>query len=133
MRRVAARERGSATVLAVLGLVVVVVLAVVAAGWVAGVAVRHRAGSAADLAAVAAAQTWVRGGTPCPVAHAVARQNGATLVGCRTHDGAVWTRVEAAVTVRVVGREIPLVSRREAWAGPTSDATVHRRAGPTAA
>ncbi|ALU40789.1 hypothetical protein AS188_14720 [Kocuria flava] len=78
-------DRGSGTVhvlglTAVLAVLLLAVLLLAQAG-----AAAHRAGRAADLAALAAADT-ARGlapGDPCGTAQRVARQNGAELVLCR--------------------------------------------------
>ena len=77
-------DRGSGTVhvltlAMVLGVLLVAVLLLAQAGIAT-----HRAGKAADLAALAAADT-ARGlvaGDPCAVAERVARANGAELVRC---------------------------------------------------
>lgn len=95
------RERGSATVwvlvlAAVLGLVAV---AAVLAG--AAVVARHRAGSAADLAALAAAGRAVIGdASACSAADDVAQANAAELTGCRIGAGSV-VAVEVRVPVRL--------------------------------
>lgn len=77
-------DRGSGTVHALtLTLVLGVLLATVLLLAQAGIAT-HRAGKAADLAALAAADT-ARGlvaGDPCGTAEHVARENGARLEGC---------------------------------------------------
>ncbi|MGW8746843.1 Rv3654c family TadE-like protein [Streptomyces sp. NPDC055794] len=81
MRR--AHDQGSATVwsvgaVAVLCLVFGIVLALGQA-----VVARHRAAGGADLAALAAADHWARGGTAaCTEAERVARAQGARLVRC---------------------------------------------------
>jgi secretion/DNA translocation related TadE-like protein len=111
------RERGSATVwvLALAGVLAVVGAAAVLVG--AAVAARHRAGSAADLAALAAAGRAVVGDPDaCAAATRVARGNGARLVTCTIEQGAV-----VAVTVAVPVRLGP-VGRYEA--------TGRARAGP---
>jgi len=97
------RERGSATVW-VLGLSAVLGLVAAAAVLVGAATVaRHRATSAADLTALAAAGRAVLGADDaCAVAERVARANGAELTGCSVGADAV-----ADVTVRVpvhVGR-----------------------------
>ncbi|TFV48548.1 Rv3654c family TadE-like protein [Blastococcus sp. TF02A_35] len=92
-------ERGAATVW-VLALSAVVVL-VGAAAVLAGVATvaRHRAGAAADLAALAGAGRAVVGDAdPCAAAGRIAEDNGAALAGCRVEPGSVVV-VEVRVTV----------------------------------
>ncbi|MEX5719419.1 Rv3654c family TadE-like protein [Geodermatophilus maliterrae] len=115
--RTGERERGSATVWAVAlaGVLAAVGLAAVLVG--AAVVARHRAGSAADLAALAAASRAVVGDpAACTTADEVAQVNGAGLTACTVGDGAV---VEVSVEVGV--RLGPLGTRR---------ATATARAGP---
>lgn len=78
-----ARDRGSATVwVAMAATVLCVVFAAVLAMGQAVVA-RHRAGSAADLAALAAADHALQGpGPACEKAATVARAQGAAVVRC---------------------------------------------------
>ena len=111
------RERGSATVwvLALAGVLAVVGAAAVLVA--AAVTARHRAGSAADLAALAAAGRAVLGDPDaCAVAARVAGGNGARLATCRVGDDAV-----VAVTVVVPVRLGPL---------GLYEATGRARAGP---
>jgi len=108
-------EHGSATLLAVsvLGLLLLVgaALAVVAVMVHA-----HRvAQSAADLSALAGAGAWGRGHDPCTVAAAVAADNGASLTSC-TVEG-----LEVVVGVNVAGPH---------WLGQTHDLAAAARAGP---
>ncbi|MFI8499046.1 Rv3654c family TadE-like protein [Streptomyces sp. NPDC085524] len=105
------RDRGSATVWAVL---VVAVLGAVFGGVLLlgqAVVARHRAAAAADLAALAAAASWAHGpGPACAAAVRVAGAQGARLSGC-VLEGEV-----AEVTARVA-------------AGPF-DPAIRARAGP---
>ena len=93
-----------------LGLVAVVaslVLATAALG--SAVVARHRAGAAADLAALAAAdrQLGRAAGPPCPAARAVASADGAELTSCRpAPDGSV----SVTVVVRLPAPVDPLGS-----------------------
>jgi secretion/DNA translocation related TadE-like protein len=76
-------DRGSATVwsLGAIAVLCVVFGVVLALGQV--VLARHRAAGAADLAALAAADHWVEGGTAaCARAASVARAQGTRLVRC---------------------------------------------------
>jgi secretion/DNA translocation related TadE-like protein len=109
-------DAGVATVLA-LGLASAVATAGVGGLLLAGaVAARHRAETAADLAALDAASHVVDGpGAACRAASVTARAGGASLSGCRV-DGDV---VEVRVSVPFPG---PL-----AGLGP---ATARARAGP---
>ena len=112
------RERGSATVwtVALAGVLAAVGLAAVLVG--AAVVARHRAGSAADLAALAAASRAVVGDpAACATAGEVAQANGAALTGCTVGGGVVEVSVEVGVRLG------PLGSRRAAAvarAGPVS-------------
>jgi secretion/DNA translocation related TadE-like protein len=113
------RERGSATVwvVALSGVLAAIGVAAVLVG--SAVVARHRATTAADLAALAAAEQAVRGGDgPCAVAAAVARANGAGLTACAVEGSAV---VDVAVDVAV--RLGPLGVRH---------AAARARAGPVA-
>ena len=94
MRAVPAEE-GSATVLTVAALGVLTIVLGAALAVVGVVRDVHRARSAADLAALAAAQPLVRGGAAdCAAARSVAEANGAVLRACRVlPDGAVETWV----------------------------------------
>jgi secretion/DNA translocation related TadE-like protein len=96
------------------------VLAVVGAAAVlvaAAVTARHRAGSAADLAALAAAGRAVTGEPDaCAVAAEIADRNAARLATCTVEEGGV-----VAVTVAVPVRLGPL---------GLYDATGRARAGP---
>jgi secretion/DNA translocation related TadE-like protein len=95
-----------------------VVLSVVLAGLVVVVDVRHRAQAAADLAAVAAAATWVRGGAPCSVAATLAEANGGWLRRCVVDADAVGVAVEVR---RGVATGVWSASAlEESWAGPVS-------------
>lgn len=97
----AAGERGSATVwvVALSGVLAAIGVTVVLVG--AAVVGRHRATTAADLAALAAAEHAVRGDPgACAAAEAVARANGARLTGCSV-DGAAVVEVAVEVTVRL--------------------------------
>ncbi|MFC8392460.1 Rv3654c family TadE-like protein [Streptomyces sp. NPDC057238] len=76
-------DRGSATVwgVGVIAVLCVVFGVVLALGH--AVVVRHRAAGGADLAALAAADHWTRGGTAaCAWADRVARAQGTRLVRC---------------------------------------------------
>ncbi len=99
MQRPRSDERGSATVwvIALSGVLVVIGTAAVLVG--AATVARHRATTAADLAALAAAEHAVRGDPgACAAAGEVAGANGARLAACTVGDGAV---VEVAVAVPV--------------------------------
>ncbi|MGY1710101.1 Rv3654c family TadE-like protein [Geodermatophilus sp. SYSU D00758] len=110
-------ERGSATVwvVALAGVLAALTLALVLVG--AAATARHRAGAAADLAALAAAVRAVRGDPgACAAATAVAGANGARMRSCTvTDDAVVDVAVEVAVRLGPLGVR-PAVAR--ARAGP---------------
>ena len=90
-------ERGSATVwvLALAGVLAAVGLAAVLVG--AAVTARHRAGTAADLAALTAALAAVEGeSVACGAAARMAADNGTELTSCAVHDGNVFDITVAA-------------------------------------
>ncbi|MFG2619002.1 Rv3654c family TadE-like protein [Streptomyces sp. NPDC048507] len=100
------RDRGSATVWA--AVVATALVAVFGGVLLLGQAVvaRHRAGAAADLAALAAAATWARGPQEaCAVAGRVARAQGAAVVLCRV--GGEVTEVTARVRAGPFAPAVP--------------------------
>jgi secretion/DNA translocation related TadE-like protein len=112
-------DDGSATVL-VLGVCLVALALVTAvAGLGSALVARHRAESAADLAALAAADVLVgrADGEVCEAARRIvdAARDAASLVGCRV-DGQV---AEVSVAVRPTG-----------WVGALGSGTARARAGP---
>lgn len=112
------RDRGSATVWAALVLSAVVVLTTVVLGYGAVLIGRHRAESAADLAALAAAG-HVPEGMACAVASTVAVRNGGSLGECRV----AGTDVEVSVSREVrLGRLGLRTVTARARAGPVDPA-----------
>lgn len=109
--------------LAVVLMAGVLVVAVVAGAWAGVVGARHRAATAADLSALAAAQAHVRAQPPCAAAIAVAGRNGVDVVACDAAGGSVRVAVAVPVRIEVLGRSWPVSVRREAWAGPVSRGT----------
>ncbi|KAF3469707.1 flp pilus-assembly TadE/G-like family protein [Streptomyces sp. Tu 3180] len=76
-------DRGSATVWSVGAIAVLCAVFGVVLALGHAVVVRHRAAGGADLAALAAADHWTRGGTAaCARADRVAREQGTRLVRC---------------------------------------------------
>jgi secretion/DNA translocation related TadE-like protein len=116
-------ETGSAAVYAVLLLVLVSAAAglTVAAG--AALAVRHRAGAAADLAALATADHALEGAAACRHAAAIAAANGARLVRCAISGEVADVLVEVRLPQRL---GLPAVHAR-ARARPTRPAVVDGR------
>lgn len=99
MRRV--RDTGSGTVLALAVLMVAWLFAAAALGAGQAAALRHHAGSAADLAALAAASRLLDGAGPaCAEAGRVAITYRATLASCVVSA----STVDVEVTVRARGR-----------------------------
>jgi secretion/DNA translocation related TadE-like protein len=111
-------ERGSATLLGVVLAAILVAIAVTAAWWVAVVDLRHRAGIAADMAALAGAQAVQRGVPACPAAQRVAAANAAQLTRCQLLGSDVVAEAQMSGTVRLLGREMPVQISRRARAGP---------------
>jgi secretion/DNA translocation related TadE-like protein len=89
-------ERGSATIDALTLLVVLSTVAMGALTVGAMVVAKHRAGAAADLAALAAAAATLGEPDACAVAADVARRNGAVLTQCARHGRAVDVVVQVA-------------------------------------
>jgi secretion/DNA translocation related TadE-like protein len=122
-RRLASNDAGGATVwvLAAGLLTVLVALGSAAAG--AGVVARHRAQSAADLAALAAAARAAEGEeAACGRADEIATVNGAHLVACRLEgfDVTVTAEVTPAGVAAFAGS-----ARASARAGPAEHSGGH--------
>jgi secretion/DNA translocation related TadE-like protein len=109
------QERGSATLFAV-AMIGVLVLVGAALGVVGAMVHAHRAAqSAADLAALAAAQARGRGGDPCAAAAGVAAANAARVERC------VVEGSDVRLQVTVAGPH---------WLGQRHDLSAQARAGP---
>jgi secretion/DNA translocation related TadE-like protein len=120
--RLSSRERGSAAVLMVAILGVVVALAAAAmviTGYLIG---HHRARLAADLAALSGAAAYVRGQDACDEAREIARRNGAKLISCTRVgddlDFVVTVRTAVPAPSRLPG--LPQTVEAEAYAGRRS-------------
>ncbi|GGB26664.1 hypothetical protein GCM10011492_16150 [Flexivirga endophytica] len=111
----AGRERGSATVLVVMAIGVVLLCLTGALTLLSAVHASHRARAAADLAALAGAQVLVSADTraPCDVAAAVAARNGGSLVGCAVAGDDITVRVATPASWPGLGS-----ARARARAGP---------------
>ncbi|MGC4933433.1 Rv3654c family TadE-like protein [Gordonia sp. DT30] len=110
-------ERGYATVAAaglIVGLVSVLIMLVYVG---AAVVARHRAQSAADIAALAAAVDQISGGDACPTATTVVAQQrtGARLRHCRVGGEDVIVEVVVPIELGVFGSRDAVASAR---AGP---------------
>lgn len=114
------RERGSAT-LWVLALASVVWFSALAVVLVAGArAGRHRAGAAADLAALAAADRAIEGkGVACRAAAQVARASGARVVACAVHGGIADVTAETRLSPTLEALTGEVGVRMRARAGPS--------------
>ncbi len=115
------RDRGSATVLVigVLGVLVLVGGAAVMVGT--AVVATHRAATAADLAALAGAVALRDAGSTTAACSAARRQtthNGGILLRCSVGVDASVT-VHCAVATRLVGPGLPTSVERAARAGPS--------------
>lgn len=86
-------ERGSSTVHVLAVVLLLVGLAVGVAGFAGLATAKHRATTAADLAAIAAASSPARA---CDVAVVTARENGGRLVDCVVQGSEVMVAVEVA-------------------------------------
>lgn len=118
VRRSRATEQGSGTVLVLAGCAVLVLVLVVVSAGIGLIADVHRARSAADLAALAAAAPLLAGAPPdCTTAARIAAANGARLASCAAlADGSVLVDVEVLVrgagVVTVAGGWPAVVSGR---------------------
>jgi secretion/DNA translocation related TadE-like protein len=110
------RERGSATLLAAAMLVVLVVVSLGGVAVGAAVIARHRAQSAADLGALAAAGRLALGGdAACATAASIAQRMGASMASCVIDDLDVVVSVDVAAEL---GRWGVGKARAAARAGP---------------
>jgi secretion/DNA translocation related TadE-like protein len=108
-------ERGSATPFAVACLGLLVLLAAALGVVAAMVRAERRAQSAADLAALAAARSLVRGADGCAAGVRIAAANGAEVISCEVSGREVRLRVEVA---------------GPRWLGQVADLGAEARAGP---
>jgi secretion/DNA translocation related TadE-like protein len=131
-----AAEAGSATIWVLAGVLLVLSVMTITLVRTVAVLARHRAESAADLAALAAATRIGTAGEPCAAAGASAARNRARLVSCDVvldadgRSGTVVVRVRAAVTLPVVGsRDVSASARAGRLAASAATSTPHA-AGP---
>ena len=108
-------ERGVATVVAVAMMGLLLAVTAVAVGGTQVAVAGHRAGAAADLAALAGAQALRSGGDGCAAAERSARRNAGRVTGCVVEGSDVHVTV-AVETPRMVGLvwSVPATAR----AGP---------------
>lgn len=88
------RDRGSATVYAIVLATMIGVMAVVAVQCVALARIQHKAASAADLAALAASRAAQQGRDGCGEAQSVAKHNAAELRDCEMSDAVATVTVQ---------------------------------------
>lgn len=86
-------EAGFATLWAVVLIIVLSMVTFIAAGLTGVTGARHRAESAADLAALAGAVSARDGGDPCAAAAAIARSNDGELLSCTADQRVVQVSV----------------------------------------
>ena len=105
-------DRGAGTVLALAIVAATTIATIAVLGVAAALAVRHRAATAADAAALAAADVVLGAvtGEPCARAEHVASANGVDLFSCRV-EGA-----EAVVAVRTEVLGVPVEVQARAGA-----------------
>ena len=111
-------DRGSVTVVTVTIILFAVILALVLVDLLRALASKSRAQTAADAAALAAAQEMARpsGMPPAVLAADFARRNGATLVacGCDRETAAAIVTVEVPVDVLFGGSDRHVLARARA-------------------
>lgn len=122
-----ARERGSASLLVALGIVVLCVLGAAGAVLVSVLSVRSSVSAAADLGALAGASASLdQPGQECRRAEAVVRANRARMLSCRTVGTEVWIVAGAdsppGVSWLLPGRHGQLRSRAHAVLVPDDGA-----------
>ncbi|MCU1647570.1 MAG: flp pilus-assembly TadE/G-like family protein [Nocardia sp.] len=112
-------EAGGVTVVACVALLALLTLTVLVAQVGVAVVGRHRAQSAADLAALAAAAGLDRGtAAGCARAEEIARRMGVRIVGCTVAEWDVTITVEGRMTLGPLGvRSVRAMAR----AGPIGD------------
>ncbi|MGQ3383956.1 Rv3654c family TadE-like protein [Glutamicibacter sp. TV12E] len=122
-----ASERGSGTVVTTALVIMALLLAGVLLAWVAAVHAAMDAAAAADLAALAGADTarGLRQGDPCGVARSLAQANNAMLESCIVEADGQTVAVSAKVPVSFHALGIELyAARAKARAGaPPLDQT----------
>lgn len=121
------RQRGSVSVVTVAVLLVTVVLALGCVDVLRVLSAKDRAQTAADAAALAAAQELIMPSerSPAQVAAAYAADNGATLVACRCDAGAMdaVVTVEGTVSLPFLGEQRTVRATARAVIGQTGMGT----------
>ena len=125
------RSRGSATIWLLVGCGLLLAGTVVALTLGAAVIARHRAESAADLAALSAATTLMQGGShPCAASGAVAAASGARQVACTVAGASVVVVTEVRVDWPFPGATLDMPpARAQARAGAEDVPRAQLRSG----
>lgn len=113
-------ESGNGTVTVTALVAVAIILTCAVLFWTAATHASMRAASAADLAALAAADTarGLRAGDPCGIAGSVSAENDALLQSCAVEADGTSVRVTVSVPVNFTALDVQLF-----------DATARARAG----
>lgn len=126
-------DRGSATIWVLACVLLVLTVLMISLVRAAAVLARHRAESAADLAALAAAARIGTSGDPCAAAEASARHNAATLISCDVdlgpdgRSGTIRVRVSTSAGLPVVGTRVVSASARAGRLAPSGAAAAPGR------
>jgi len=115
------QETGNGTVLALLLIAVGLLASGAILVFVAATQAATRAGTAADLAALAAADTarGLREGDPCAVAQGLAERNGASVRSCVVENPGSTVRITVAVPARFSFAQLAIYeASASARAGP---------------
>lgn len=121
--RVLHEERGNGTVTVTALIAVAIILASAVLLWTAATHASMRAASAADLAALAAADTarGLRTGDPCGIAGSVSAENAAQIQSCVVEADGTSVRLTVSVPVNFSALDIQLyaaTARARAGAPP---------------
>lgn len=117
-------EQGSGTVVSVALVVIALILTGAILLWVAATDASMKAATAADLAALAAADTarGLRPGSPCAVAQGLASANHAQLVQCEVEStGTVGITVSVPVSFQTLGITLYSATARARAGAPPLD------------
>ena len=113
-------DQGSTTIYAVAGMALLSAMALVVIFLTGALTSKHRAGSAADLAALAAAGAMRASVDPCAAAADIARRNGASLTACSVAGSSVTVEVRAPAPA-LLGIELEVSgAARAGWSPPPS-------------
>ncbi len=115
-------ERGSASLLVVGLLPLVLLVAALATGWTVVIDLRHRASAAADQAALAGAMARQAGADPCAAAARLAVANAAAATACEVEGTVVRVVVRVGTDIPVLGRPVAVTVSARAAAGAVAPA-----------